>query len=344
MHWGLNIFSPSLVQDDISFKVEHDGQEYEVKISWTKGISEKDPEIYSFMKIFFNGIMRRMDFEKVGRRGDFINPKKATNLGALQIWPGFFTALQSLDGGPVIQIETTNKVIRKDTLLATLNKMKSKSPDDIQKELKGMSVATTYGTNKHQYRIESINFDKTCHDKFELTKEKREVTFAEYFKEKYEAKITDMNQPLVVTKDSKTGREIFLVPELCNMTGLTDDHRKDFNLMRNMGQILHKGAEDRKKEMEILMTEIQGQTKIKELCDKWKINIGHEPVKIEGQRINGGQIQMGKNNSFPADCSANDFDRKIQAPMLKQIGLQRWAIIHGRNDKRHAESFSQNIK
>jgi len=80
MHWGLNIFSPSLVQDDISFKVEYDGQEYEVKVSWTKGISEKDPEIYSFMKIFFNGIMRRMDFEKVGRRGDFINPKKAANL------------------------------------------------------------------------------------------------------------------------------------------------------------------------------------------------------------------------------------------------------------------------
>jgi len=80
------------------------------------------------------------------------------------------------------------------------------------------------------------------------------------------------------------------------MTGLTDDHRKDFTLMRNMGTILHKGAEERKKEMEILMTEIQGQTKIKELCDKWKINIGHEPVKIEGQRINGGSIQMGKNN------------------------------------------------
>jgi hypothetical protein len=83
MHWGLCIYSPALVQDDILFDVEHDGQKYEVTIQWAKGISDNDPEIYSFMKIFFNGIMRRMDFEKVGKRGDFINPAKAKTLNSL---------------------------------------------------------------------------------------------------------------------------------------------------------------------------------------------------------------------------------------------------------------------
>jgi len=73
---------------------------------------------------------------------------------------------------------------------------------------------------------------------------------------KYDSTVKDMNQPLVVTKDQKTGREIFLVPELCKMTGLTDDHRKDFNLMRDMGKILHKSAEERKSEMAALMNEI----------------------------------------------------------------------------------------
>ena len=34
--------------------------------------------------------------------------------------------------------------------------------------------------------------------------------------------------------------------------------------------------------METLMNEIRSQGKIKELCDTWKINIGKEPVKIEG--------------------------------------------------------------
>ena len=79
-----------------------------------------------------------------------------------------------------------------------------------------------------------------------------------------------------------------MVPELCKMTGMTDDHRKDFNLMRDMGKILHKGADERKREMEALMDEIQKQEKIKEHCDKWKIKIGTQPVQIEGQKINGG--------------------------------------------------------
>jgi hypothetical protein len=59
-----------------------------------------------------------------------------------------------------------------------------------------------------------------------------------------------------VKKDAKTVREIFLIPELCKMTGLTDKHRKDFNLMRDMGKILHKGADECKREMETLMAEI----------------------------------------------------------------------------------------
>ena len=78
---------------NIAVEVEHDGQKYEVTVGWAKAISGGDPEMYSFYKIFFNSIMRRMKFERVGARGNFVNPARATNLNTLQIWPGFFTAL-----------------------------------------------------------------------------------------------------------------------------------------------------------------------------------------------------------------------------------------------------------
>ena len=68
-----------------------------------------------------------------------------------------------------------------------------KSPEEINREYKGMSVATVYGQNKHQYRIESINFDKGPQDTFELKKEAREITFADYFKEKYQCPLKDLN-------------------------------------------------------------------------------------------------------------------------------------------------------
>lgn len=68
--------------------------------------------------------------------------------------------------------------------------------------------------------------------------------------------------------------------------------------MRDMSKILHKSAEERKDEMQTLMTEIQNQEKIKELCEKWKIQMGKEQLKVEGTRIEGGKILMGQNKSF----------------------------------------------
>lgn len=66
------------------------------------------------------------------------------------------------------------------------------------------------------------------------------------------------------------------------------------------------------------------------MCTKWKISIGSQPVQMDGQRINGGQILMQNNKSFPADCNPNDFDRNIQQPMLKQIKLAKWAIFYSK--------------
>lgn len=45
----------------------------------------------------------------------------------------------------------------------------------------------------------------------------------DYYFKKYDKKINNIEQPLLVNVDSKTGKEIFLIPELCVMTGLNDE-------------------------------------------------------------------------------------------------------------------------
>ena len=34
--------------------------------------------------------------------------------------------------------------------------------------------------------------------------------------------------------DKNTGKEIYLIPEFCEMTGLTESHRADFRLMKDV--------------------------------------------------------------------------------------------------------------
>ena len=72
---------------------------------------------------------------------------------------------------------------------------------------------------------------------------------------------------MIVSENRRTGTEIVLVPELCKMTGLTDGMRANFNLMRDLGTILHKGGQERIKEVEVLMDEIKSMPRAKELMD-----------------------------------------------------------------------------
>ncbi len=57
----------------------------------------------------------------------------------------------------------------------------------------------------------------------------------DYYKTQYGKAIVDHEQPLLISRprikaqaEKSVGKEIWLVPELCNLTGLTDKMRNDF--------------------------------------------------------------------------------------------------------------------
>jgi aubergine-like protein len=109
------------------------------------------------------------------------------------------------------------------------------------------------------------------------------VKFQQYYKEKYGVTLQDCAQPLVITKDRRTGKEIVLIPELCNMTGMTDEMRANFNLMKDLAQIQHKDANRRHQEVNTLLLEMKGMPKVKQIMDDWKIEIDPNPLKVKGQ-------------------------------------------------------------
>jgi aubergine-like protein len=71
--------------------------------------------------------------------------------------------------------------------------------------------------------------------------------------------INKTEQPVLISIHEKTGQEIVLIPELCEMTGLTDAHRSNFNLMKDMSVILHKSATDRASEVNALIKGLKSQ-------------------------------------------------------------------------------------
>ncbi len=96
-------------------------------------------------------------------------------------------------------------------------------------ELEGKVVMTAY--NKRTYRIDDIDFDKNPRSTFHLRKEDRDVSYLDYYWTRYQQRISNDTQPLLLSRPTKKDRNrgddqpVLLVPELCGMTGLTDEMR-----------------------------------------------------------------------------------------------------------------------
>lgn len=104
----------------------------------------------------------------------------------------------------------------------------------IKDEMIGSTVMTVY--NKKMYRIDDITYDVKLTDTFTMNKGagQSQVSYLDYYKDQYNVNIQDKKQFLIIHVDRKTKREIYLVPECCYMTGLTDQMRSDFNLMKDI--------------------------------------------------------------------------------------------------------------
>ena len=86
-----------------------------------------------------------------------------------------------------------------------------------------------------------------------------------------------MNQPLLINKDRRTGNEVALLPELCQLTGITDAMRADFRLMKDLAQIVHTNADAKIKEIKNLMTHFKSNPKCVEKQKLWHLKFTETP-------------------------------------------------------------------
>ena len=128
------------------------------------------------------------------------------------------------------------------------------------------------------------------------------------------------------------------------MTGLTDQHRANFNLMKDLSTVLHKPPRERREEAKNLIAQLQSQERVKKVIDQWGLHFESTPVTVDGQKIPGSNIMMGKGKDFNMECNSNDFDRNIQQEMFTQLPLQKWAIFYEKFNEKDAQQFKSEIE
>jgi aubergine-like protein len=315
----------------MTFKSTFESQSYSIIIKWASIIDNQSKEALSIYQRFFGQLVRRINF--VQMRRTYFDPTQAKSVEGIELWPGFNSTINIYPSGVLLNINMLYKVLRPETALDVLKQLQQKfsNTEEFIQEVKAYfsnCVVLTRYNNDKTYVITDVEFSMTPKDKFKTKND--EVSYFEYYKGKYKKIISDINQPLLVHKDLKKNSTIYLIPEFCFLTGLTDEMRANFNTMKQMAIITKAEANEKMKECTNLIKTFLQNKKCQEDIENWGLTIAPQPITLTGIKLDAGNILMHK-QSNGSRYSINidntpDIDRKIQTEMYSQPNLKTWAV------------------
>ena len=266
---------------------------------------------------------------------------------SVEFYPGYATSFIETEGGCFLNVTLKNKIYSIDNILKYLkyNKYKdSRNQERIKRLIIGRSFKPEY--SKRNYIIDDISFDRNPQNQ-KCVYQGKSVNLVNYYLEKHDIQIKDINQPLLMVKaKGPQGKKqiLYFIPELCYFSGLNDEATKDRTFMKLLSKETKLTQKDRiEKTNEFL--KIFGNNNKKDdisLSAKEK----YKKYGIEIKPINNNQkayymketILTGKNNKLikPRD--------KIFEVLEKKDFLQsKWVCFYERDNYNEADLLHKTL-
>ena len=129
------------------------------------------------------------------------------------------------------------------------------------------------------------------------------MSYVNYILNKYKIRIHNLQQPLLLgtPKELKKGQmfqnDIILVPELCHMTGLTDDQRANFNLMKAVADYTRTAPPQRMQGLQRFSQRMVATPAVKDLFQKWDLRLNNMVESVQGRLLPPQNILSGNGRS-----------------------------------------------
>ena len=247
-----------------------DKTQVEIKIRMVGKVEPKDPIYMQFYNLIIRKCLYGLDLEPMGR--NFFDRHAAIEIPAhrLTLWPGYVTAMRAHEKDTMLCVEVTHKVLRLDNVLSMINGLRNNRDfrDAVGQEIIGSIVMTSY--NRKTYRVDDIEWNVSPMNTFDC--KGTQTTYMEYYETRYNIKISDRNQPLLVVRPREREKHqgviqnIYLIPETCQMTGLSDAMRANFGLMKDLSQHLHMAPAKRVDAVNGFMRRLRNSPEVHTLC------------------------------------------------------------------------------
>ena len=232
-------------------------------IQFVQIINPEYPDAKVFYGVFMKNMFKKLGLREIGRKYFDVEASIGLSDVSIRVMPGFSSALENFKDGLMVNIDIAHRVLREDTAWEVIFKV-NRDGRDTKRKVKGVMIGAVVMTryNKNStYTVKDVKFDMSPMSTFPYydreKKVKTEISYADYYKEKYHIELKHLDQPMLEHYDKKQRRSIYLAPEICKMTGLTDDQRKNFRLMKEMATHTHKSAQNRMKEISKLFSLIK---------------------------------------------------------------------------------------
>uniref|UniRef100_A0A914VYH8 Uncharacterized protein n=1 Tax=Plectus sambesii TaxID=2011161 RepID=A0A914VYH8_9BILA len=358
---GMILYSPKATLGtnfDLNGQHPTTGEAVKVNVRRTVTFMPNDPQAINIYNLLVRRSFESMGYHQVQR--NFYDPARACTVQNynIELWPGYLTAIRLHEDNLLMCIENSHKLLRRNTVLDLMLQAFNRAGGQdaakrsIQNDIIGNTVMTMY--NNKLYRIDDIIWDMnptSILTKFDGT----EITFAEYYQQQYDKVVTDMKQPLLFSRAKHRGqsggqspaesRDVYLIPELCNLTGLTDAMRVDRRVMQALAQHTRLSPTKRIQSSLEYLRKFHNTPDIKNVFGQWSVTLGAELATVTARELPVEELRGRSQTPYSYAAASGDWAREARAAgMLRTVGLATWLLIFHRNDYRKAERFFSSIR
>ncbi|EZA53661.1 hypothetical protein DMN91_008315 [Ooceraea biroi] len=349
---GTILFLPTrLPQIKTCYESEHpmDGSRVSLAIIYQK--QQSMSENVQFFNVLFNRVMRALNLVRIGRQN--FNPRGAYNLTKhrLEVWPGYITAVNEYEGGLKLCLDAKHRVMRMETVRDLMGDVlkagKPNTVDDAIREIVGLSVLTRY--NNKTYRIDDIAWDKSPN--YEFSKNGENMSLVHYYKQQWGIDIKDMGQPLLVHRakvKTSTGeteeKTILLVPELCYITGITDNIRSNHHIMKDLNDVTKMSPNQRRDVIRRFVKDVKDNPVTQQILSEWGLHLSDDIVRFPGRQLGSEMIIFGRKKTYQSDRPGDWSNFAVKNPVLYTPNLNKWHILYCVRDQKCVADFLRMMK
>lgn len=354
-----SVLLPEMQNNVREFMGEVDGTQYRIIIRHSQEIAWGHAEMLRLFNTHIRNCLRHLGYSLIGR--NFYNPNSTRDIPQhrLTLWKGVVTAINEHDQGLMMVCDTTFRVVRSDMALDVLKEIHRRNQgnsegfqEQARQELESQIVMTKY--NNRTYKILDIDFTQNPTNTFP-TRDGRDITYIDYYQNHYNYTIRDHRQPLLLGLPSGTPkplieeRKVFLIPELCTMTGLSPSLQDSMDVRRALTQNTQATPVERVQHLTEFMRGLSQNSEVRQELGRWNYRYDLNLVNLPGRRLDCEKILM-QGDQFDRQSGANfvqragDFSKEIRGKkMWVPANLKRWAIIFSHRDGQLVRDFQQTM-